>query len=235
MKFGVVVFPGTWSDRDWGWVLDQVVSGAEMTYLWHKDPNLKSVDCVIVPGGFAHGDYLRTGAIARFSPIMPSIVDFASAGGLVLGSCNGFQILCEAGLLPGALIQNDVMQFRCEWANLVVERADLPFTQRFDHGQVVRIPISHGQGNYFADPATLSRIERNGQVAFRYCDAEGHVTREGNPNGSLHNIAGIVNEKGNVLGMMPHPERCAEPELGGTDGLKLIKSMLDSGMKLLTA
>ena len=225
MNFGVVVFPGTWSDRDCGWVVDQVL-GARLTYLWHKSADLDGVDCVILPGGFSYGDYLRTGAIARFSPVMRAVAEFAERGGLVWGICNGFQILCEAGLLPGALIRNDVMEFRCEWTDLVVERDDTPYTQLVSRGDVLRIPISHGEGNYFADPETLASIESEGQVVFRY--------RE-NPNGSVNNIAGIVNRRGNVLGMMPHPERCCEAELGGTDGLKLFRSVAESGLRVLTA
>jgi phosphoribosylformylglycinamidine synthase len=233
LRFGVVVFPGTWSDRDCGWVVDQVL-GAELRYLWHKDADLQGSDCVILPGGFSYGDYLRTGAIARFSPIMESVVDFAEKGGLVWGICNGFQILCEAGLLPGALLRNDSTQFRCEWTHLVTERNDLPFTNLLGRREVIRVPISHGEGNYFADPATLSRLEQAGQVVFRYCDEEGRVEPSANPNGSLHSIAGIVNRRGNVLGMMPHPERCAEEELGGTDGLKLFSSVM-AAAELLTA
>jgi len=230
----VVVFPGTWSDRDCGWVVDHVL-GAELRYLWHREPDLKGCDCVILPGGFSYGDHLRTGAIARFSPVMNSIRDFADAGGLVWGICNGFQILCEAGLLPGALIRNAGLEFRCEWTHLVCERADLPFTELLDDRQVIRVPISHGEGNYFAGPATLSRLEQNGQVVFRYCDPSGLVVPAANPNGSVHSIAGIVNERGNVLGMMPHPERCAEAELGGTDGRLLFGSLLAAGPAALSA
>ncbi len=227
MKFGVVVFPGTWSDRDCGWVIEDVL-GAEVRYLWHKDSDLQECDCVILPGGFSYGDHLRTGAIARFSPIMGAVVEFADRGGLVWGICNGFQILCEAGLLPGALIRNHSLQFRCQWTTLYCERNDTPFTSRLAAREVVRLPISHGEGAYFADPATISRIEQRGQVVFRYSDAHGYVLPESNPNGSLHSIAGLVNERGNVLGMMPHPERACEPEMGGTDGLRLFKSVLDS-------
>ena len=234
MNFGVVVFPGTWSDRDCGWVVDQVL-GERLTYLWHKRPELGDVDCVILPGGFSYGDYLRTGAIARFSPVMQAVAEFADRGGLVWGICNGFQILCEAGLLPGALIRNASLEFRCEWTHLVVERGDTAFTNQARDGDVLRIPISHGEGGYFADPETLSRLEREGQVVFRYCDAAGAVTDAANPNGSVQNIAGIVNTRGNVLGMMPHPERCCEPELGGTDGLVLFRSVLEAGVKLLAS
>ena len=234
MNFGVVVFPGTWSDRDCGWVVDQVL-GERLTYLWHKRPDLGDVDCVILPGGFSYGDYLRTGAIAKFAPVMQAVVEFAARGGLVWGICNGFQILCEAGLLPGALIRNASVEFRCEWTNLVVERADTPFTNQTRRGDLLRIPISHGEGSYFADAATLSSLEREGQVVFRYADAAGAVTPDANPNGSLNNIAGIVNKDGNVLGMMPHPERCCEADLGGTDGLRLFKSVLKAGVKLLAS
>ena len=232
MKFGVVVFPGTWSDRDCGLVVERL-EGAELRYLWHKDRDLHDVDCVILPGGFSYGDYLRPGAIARFSPVMESVREFAEGGGLVWGICNGFQVLCESGLLPGALIRNACLEFRCEWVNLMCERPDLPFTDRLSAGQVLRVPISHGEGSYFADPATLSRLEQRGQVVFRYCDAGGAVVAAANPNGSLHGIAGIVNERGNVLGMMPHPERCADPELGGTDGRLLFESVLAAGARVL--
>jgi phosphoribosylformylglycinamidine synthase len=211
------------------------VLGGELRYLWHKDADLKDCDCVILPGGFSYGDYLRTGAIARFAPVMEKIGEFADRGGLVWGICNGFQILCEAGLLPGALIRNASLEFRCQWTDLVVERTDLAFTSKCNDREVIRLPISHGEGNYFADPATLSRLEQNGQVVFRYSDPTGRVTPASNPNGSLHNIAGIVNTRGNVLGMMPHPERCSEPELGGTDGLKLFRSVADHSLKVLAS
>jgi len=234
VKFGVVVFPGTWSDRDCGWVVDQVV-GAQLQYLWHRDADLKGCDCVILPGGFAYGDYLRTGAIARFAPVMEKIGEFADRGGLVWGICNGFQVLCEAGLLPGALIRNASLEFRCEWTHLVVERNDLTFTSQCKEREVIRVPISHGEGNYFADPASLSRLEQNGQVVFRYCDADGRVVAGSNPNGSLHNIAGIINKRGNVLGMMPHPERCAEADLGGSDGLKLFRSVAEGAIRVLVS
>jgi phosphoribosylformylglycinamidine synthase subunit PurQ / glutaminase len=234
MRFGVVRFPGTWSDRDCGWVVEHVL-GEELVYLWHKDRDLAGVDCVILPGGFSYGDYLRAGAIARFSPVMESVREFAERGGLVWGICNGFQVLCEAELLPGALVRNDCVEFRCQWTHLVCERTDLPFAGRLQPGQVVRIPISHGEGNYQADPATLSFLEQRGQVVFRYCDAEGNVVASANPNGSAHNIAGIVDKRGNVLGMMPHPERCAEPELGGTDGRLLFASVAAAARELVTA
>jgi phosphoribosylformylglycinamidine synthase len=211
----------------------QELAGAELEYLWHKERDLRGVDCVILPGGFSYGDYLRTGAIARFSPVMESVAEFAARGGLVWGICNGFQILCESGLLPGALLRNAGMEFRCAWAHLVCERADLAFTHYLDEHQVIRVPISHGEGNYFADAPTLSRLEQRGQVVFRYCDQHGGVTAAANPNGSTHGIAGIVNERGNVLGMMPHPERCADRQLGGDDGLLLFRSAVAAAQEAL--
>jgi phosphoribosylformylglycinamidine synthase len=234
MKFGVVTFPGTWSDRDCAWVVEHVLE-AECTYLWHADPDLADVDCVVLPGGFSYGDYLRPGAIAQFAPIMEPLREFAERGGLVWGICNGFQILCEAGLLPGALVRNACMEFRCEWAHVVCERADTPLTRKLHRGRVLRLPISHGEGNYTADPATLSRLEQRGQVVFRYCDEHGVVRAAANPNGSSHGIAGVVNQRGNVLGMMPHPERCAEAPLGGTDGKLLFWSAMTGAQELVTA
>ncbi|MBO0702693.1 MAG: phosphoribosylformylglycinamidine synthase subunit PurQ [Candidatus Dormibacteraeota bacterium] len=227
MKFGVVVFPGTWSDRDCGGVVESLSDqGAELTYLWHRDRDLKGSDCVILPGGFSYGDHLRAGAIAATSPIMGPIREFAAAGGLVWGICNGFQILCEARLLPGALVRNHVLEFRCMWTHLVCERADIRFTRTLAPGQVIRVPVSHQEGCYLADAATLSRLEQNGQVVFRYADAAGHVRPAASPNGSAHGIAGIVNEAGNVLGMMPHPERASDVLLGGTDGRLMFESVL---------
>ncbi len=231
MKFGVVVFPGTWSDRDCGHVVRDVL-GAELTYLWHKDRDLGGADCVILPGGFSYGDYLRAGAIARFSPVMESVAAFAAGGGLVWGICNGFQVLCEAGLLPGALVRNDCLEFRCEWTRLRCERVGTPYTGELARGQVIRVPIAHGEGNYVADPETLDALERRSQVVFRYCDESGEVTAAANPNGSQSGIAGIVNERGNVLGMMPHPERCAEAALGGADGLLLFRSVLQAAASM---
>jgi phosphoribosylformylglycinamidine synthase subunit PurQ / glutaminase len=232
MRFGVVVFPGTWSDRDCGHVVEHVL-GAPLVYLWHRDRDLRGADCVILPGGFSYGDHLRAGAIARFSPVMESVAEFAARGGLVWGICNGFQVLCEAGLLPGALVRNECLEFRCEWVHLRCERSDTPFTARLDRGQVVRVPIAHGEGNYVADPATLDDLERSGRVVLRYCDERGEVTAAANPNGSRRGIAGIVSERGNVLGMMPHPERCAEAELGGTDGLPFFQSVLEAASAAL--
>jgi phosphoribosylformylglycinamidine synthase len=211
------------------------VLGEELVYLWHKDADLHGVDCVILPGGFSYGDYLRAGAIARFSPVMESVAAFAERGGLVWGICNGFQILCEAGLLPGALVRNAGLEFRCQWTHLVCERADTPFTRGLAEGRVLRVPISHGEGNYTADAATLSRLEQAGQVVFRYCDEHGAVVPGANPNGSAHGIAGIVNGRGNVLGMMPHPERCADPSLGGADGRLLFASVIAAARELVTA
>jgi phosphoribosylformylglycinamidine synthase I len=227
MKFGIIVFPGTWSDRDWHHVLKHVL-GHEAVYLWHGDRDLRGCDAIIVPGGFAHGDYLRAGAIARFSPVMESVASFAEQGGLVLGSCNGFQILLEAGLLPGAMQRNASLSFRCEWQYLRVDRADTPFTSQCQPGQVLRIPIAHGEGNYYLDDDGFRRLEARGGVVFRYCDAQGNVTPEANPNGSRNNIAGIINERGNVLALMPHPERCCEAALGGTDGLLVVESLAAS-------
>ncbi len=227
MKFGVVVFPGTWSDVDCFDVLNDVFQ-QPVEYVWHKDTDLSTYDCVILPGGFSYGDYLRPGAIARFSPAMQAVTDFAAEGKLVIGICNGFQILCEAGLLPGVLLPNDHLQFRCQWTTLRVENANTAFTSAATVGQTLRVPISHGEGNYFADPAVIDLLEEQNRVVFRYCDSDGNITLEANPNGALHNIAGIVNEQGNVLGMMPHPERCCDALLGGEDGRFVFQSMIDA-------
>lgn len=225
MRFGVIVFPGTWSDRDCchavGDVLKQPVS-----YVWHKETDLSAFDCVILPGGFSYGDYLRPGAIARFSPVMAAVERFAAQGKLVIGICNGFQILCEAGLLPGVLLSNAHLQYRCQWVNLKVENVSTPFSSACKKGQVLRIPISHHDGNYYADEETLNELESTGRVVFRYCTPDGAVTPDANPNGALHNIAGIVNKQGNVLGMMPHPERACEAVLGGEDGRLVFESAM---------
>ena len=226
MRFGVVVFPGTWSDTDTYHVLSEVLH-RQVEYVWHKETDLSRFDCVILPGGFSYGDYLRCGAIARFSPVMSAITDFAEGGGIVAGICNGFQILCEAGLLPGALMRNDVLQFRCMWVNLRSETSQTPFSRSYPVGQVLRVPISHGEGRYFADPDNLRELEEEGRVVFRYSTPDGQVTANSNPNGSINNIAGIVNDKGNVLGMMPHPERCCEKVVGGTDGALIFNSIID--------
>ncbi len=234
MKFGVIVFPGTWSDVDCFDVLNDVFK-QQVEYVWHKDTDLSSFDCVILPGGFSYGDYLRCGAIARFSPVMSAVEEFAESGKLVFGICNGFQILCEAGLLPGVLRPNEHLQFRCQWVNLRVENCDTRFTNSVSVGEVLRVPISHGEGNYFAAPDTIAELEAANRVIFRYCNSQGEVTDESNPNGSLGNIAGIVNERGNVLGMMPHPERCCEDVLGGADGKVIFGSILATAKSAATA
>jgi phosphoribosylformylglycinamidine synthase len=225
MRFAVLVFPGTWSDTDMQHVLRDVMR-QEADLVWHRETDLSAYDAIVVPGGFSYGDYLRCGAIARFSPVMDAVKREAERGKLVLGSCNGFQILCEAGLLPGVLMRNDVMQFRCQPVNLRVETADTPFTNAAAVGDVVEMPVSHGEGNYYVDDATLARLKAEDRIVFRYCDAQGNPTPESNPNGSLENIAGVLNEGRNVLGMMPHPERASEALLGGTDGLLIWTSML---------
>jgi len=224
LKFGIIVFPGTWSDRDCYYVLDRIL-GQQVNYIWHRETDLSSYDCVILPGGFSYGDYLRAGAIARFSPIMTAVERFAHRGGLVLGICNGFQILCEAGLLPGSLMTNSHLQYRCQWVHLRVENTSIPFTSQCQEGQLLRIPISHYDGNYYADEATLQELEANKQIVFRYSSPKGEITEEANPNGSMNNIAGITNREGNVLGMMPHPERACEEIIGGTDGSLIFHSL----------
>ena len=225
MKIGVVVFPGSNCDHDTYFVAREVL-GQECVFLWHNDSTLKEADLVILPGGFAYGDYLRCGAIAKFSAIMDRIRQFAGRGGLVLGICNGFQILQEAGLLPGSMLRNRGLKFICDWVHLRVERTDLPLTSRCRHGQVLRLPIAHNEGNFYADGELLNRIEQRRQVVFRYCDAEGNVTDAANPNGALHNIAGICNPEGNVFGLMPHPERASESILGSSDGRHLFESLV---------
>ncbi len=227
MRFGVVVFPGTWSDCDFHYVISEVLH-QPVKYVWHRDRQLGEFDCVILPGGFSYGDYLRAGAVAGRSPVVEALGDFVAGGGLVLGSCNGFQILCEAGLLPGALMRNECLQYRCQSTHLRVENVDTPFTRGLRPGQVLRMPISHGEGKYHADAQTLAALKQRRGVVFRYAAADGQVTRAANPNGSLQNIAGIVNEAGTVLGLMPHPERAAEPVMGGTDGLVIFHSLLGS-------
>jgi phosphoribosylformylglycinamidine synthase len=222
-RIAVVVFPGTWSERDFAHVAG--VLGWEVQLLWHAETDLGAPDAVVLPGGFAHGDHLRTGAIARFSPVMGAVEAFAANGGPVIGSCNGFQVLCEAGLLPGALLRNDHLQFRCDWQWLRVERGVGPWLADLDAGDLIRLPISHGEGRYTADEATLDDLEGSRRVVLRYADSNGAVTPDANPNGSLRGIAGIVSERGNVLGLMPHPERAAEAELGGTDGLRIFRSL----------
>ncbi len=225
MNVGVIVFPGSNCDHD-AYHVVRHVAGFPARFIWHKETALGDVDLVIVPGGFSYGDYLRAGAVARFSPIMSRVTAFARNGGLVLGICNGFQVLCEAGLLPGALLRNADLRFVCRWVHLRAERTDTPFTGAMKPGQVIRVPVAHGEGNYFASDATLDRLERDGRTVFRYCDEAGAPTRRANPNGSSRNIAGIINREGNVLGMMPHPERCAESVLGGVDGMLVFRSLM---------
>ncbi|MCH7740836.1 MAG: phosphoribosylformylglycinamidine synthase subunit PurQ [Chloroflexi bacterium] len=225
MKVAILVFPGTWSDTDCYHAFTDVL-GHDAAYVWHKETDLSGFDSVVVPGGFSYGDYLRCGAIARFSPVMDAVRDFAEEGKPVIGICNGFQILCEAGLLPGVLTRNEHLEFRCSWVDLRTENTDTPFTHLASPGQVLAVPISHGEGNYQADAETIDMLERTGRVVFRYCTPEGEITPEANPNGSANNIAGIINERGNVLGMMPHPERSVEKLLGGEDGAVIFRSML---------
>jgi len=227
MRFGVIVFPGSNCDYDCYYVIKEVI-GEEVDFLWHKEKNLSGYDCLVLPGGFSYGDYLRAGAIARFSPIMSAVKKFAEKGGLVIGICNGFQILLEAGLLPGAMRKNKNLLFICKYIYVRVENNNIPFTKLCKKGQVLRIPIAHFEGNYYVEEKTLLRLKKNNQIIFRYCNKEGEVTEEANPNGSLDAIAGICNERGNVLGMMPHPERCAENILGSEDGKLIWKSIANS-------
>jgi phosphoribosylformylglycinamidine synthase subunit PurQ / glutaminase len=225
MKFGVIIFPGSNCDHDAYWTIQQVAK-QPVSFLWHESHDLENSDAVIVPGGFAYGDYLRTGAIAKFSPVMESVRKFAAGGGLVLGICNGFQILCESGLLPGALMRNVGLKYVCKPVEVRVENAETPFTNACVRGEVLTIPIGHLEGNYFCDPATLEQLRQQNRIVFRYCTPVGEVALSANPNGSLDNIAGISSPGGNVVGMMPHPERSAEAELGCTDGMKIFGSMV---------
>jgi phosphoribosylformylglycinamidine synthase I len=225
MKFGVIIFPGSNCDHDAFWTIQQVAK-QPVTFLWHESHDLENCDAVIVPGGFAYGDYLRTGAIAKFSPVMESVRKFAATGGLVLGICNGFQILCEAGLLPGALMRNVGLKYVCKPVYVRVDNSDTPFTNSCERGDVLSIPIGHMDGNYFCDAPMLDRLRRENRIVFRYCSVSGEITPAANPNGSLDNIAGICSGGGNIVGMMPHPERSAELELGCTDGLKVFQSMV---------
>ncbi len=225
MKFAIVIFPGSNCDWDAYWAVRSAL-GEEAEFVWHQEAQLPAgTDCVILPGGFSYGDYLRSGAIARFSPIMRAVTRFARVGGLVLGICNGFQILCEAGLLPGAFLRNRTLRFVCRTVFVRVERVDTPFTNALVPGSVLRIPIAHGEGNYYVDPPTLRELEHYGQILFRYCDSAGAVTDAANPNGSVANIAGVLNREGNVCGLMPHPERACEELLGSTDGRALFRSI----------
>jgi len=225
MKFGVVVFPGSNCDQDCVYVLKDVLH-QPVVVLWHQDTTLKGCDAVVLPGGFSYGDYLRTGAVARFSPIMEAVNRFARDGGLVIGICNGFQILLESGLLPGAMLRNTGLKFICRFVTLRVERTDTPFTNRFQPGQVIRLPIAHNEGRYTVDAKTRKTVRE--QVVFRYCTEDGQLLEAANPNGSIDFIAGITNERGNVMGLMPHPERAAEPALGSSDGRLVFESMLEA-------
>ena len=225
MKFGIVTFPGSNREVDASIAITQGV-GAEVVHLWHKDHDLQGADVIVLPGGFSYGDYLRAGAIARFSPIMKEVTEHARRGGPVLGICNGFQILCEAHLLPGALLRNASLRFASQWVNLRVENADTMFTNAYEKGQLIRVPVAHGDGRYTVDAETLQGLEDRNQVVFRYVDRKGRPLPEANPNGSVNDIAGVVNDRGNVLGLMPHPEDAIDPLLGSTDGLGLFESIL---------
>ncbi len=232
MRFAVIVFPGTWSDRDCQYALRDVM-GQEANLVWHREHDLSGYDVVVLPGGFSYGDYLRCGAVARFSPVMEAVIAHADAGRPVIGICNGFQILCEAGLLPGVLTRNQSLQFRCMPTFLRVETEATIFTSAASSGDVLQVPISHGEGNYYADRETLDLLEREHRVVFRYVTPQGEETPGANPNGSRRNIAGIINERGNVLGMMPHPERAAGRLMGGEDGLVIWRSLIESGVRAL--
>ena len=234
MKFAIIVFPGSNCDHD-AYHAAKHVLGHDAVFVWHKETSLQAADAVILPGGFAHGDYLRTGAIARFSPIMQEVKAFAAAGGPVLGICNGFQVLLEAGLLPGAMLRNRSLQYQCEYVMVKVEQTDTPFTSACRVGQLLRIPIAHGEGNYYAEPDVVERLEKNRQVIFRYTDAHGAPTAEANPNGSVHNIAGLCSERRNVVGLMPHPERACELAIGSADGLIILESAVKSISQGLTS
>ena len=228
MKFGIVVFPGTWSDRDTYKALTNVM-GYDSSYIWHNDNNIDNYDCIILPGGFSYGDYLRSGAIAKFSPIMDSVKEHAKKGKPVIGICNGFQILCESGLLPGALVANRDMQFICEWVNLKIVNRESFFTNKISQNKkILKIPISHGEGNYIADENVIKKLEDNNQIILKYSNSAGDITDKSNRNGSVNNIAGIINKKGNILGMMPHPEKATEKMLGSKDGQLLFQSIIEN-------
>ncbi|MDD5644520.1 MAG: phosphoribosylformylglycinamidine synthase subunit PurQ [bacterium] len=226
MKFGVVVFPGSNCDHDCHYVLNDVMK-VKTDYIWHKRGEIKDYDCIVLPGGVSYGDSLRTGAIARFSPVMRALIEYAGRGGLLMGICNGFQILLEAGLLPGAMLRNTSLSFVCRDVWLRVENTKGPFTSSCKKGEILKIPVAHGEGNYYADEKTIKALEDNGRVVFRYCDELGMPSKLANPNGSVNDIAGICNGKGNVMGMMPHPERCSEKVLGSVDGKKLFESAIN--------
>lgn len=228
MKFGIVVFPGSNCDHD-AYYATSINSRSEAVFLWHKDRTIPSdIDCIILPGGFSYGDYLRSGAIARFSPIMQEVISFAEKGKLLMGICNGFQVLTEAALLPGTLMRNESLNFICKDVFLKTENYSTKFTNKIPENKILRIPIAHGEGNYFADADTMKSLLDNNQIVFRYSSVNGEITPEANPNGSLENIAGIINKQGNVLGMMPHPERLSDKQLGGTDGLHIFESIINS-------
>jgi phosphoribosylformylglycinamidine synthase I len=226
VKFGVIQFPGSTCDYDCFYALRDVLK-VQVDFVWHRETNLESYNCIILPGGFSYGDYLRVGAIARFSPIMKAVKKYSDDGGLVLGICNGFQILLEADLLPGVLIKNNCLHFLCRYLYLKVENNSNPYTHLCEKEQVLKIPIAHGEGNYYVDKNTLRELIKNNQIVLRYCDAKGEITPEANPNGSIYNIAAVCNKGGNVLGMMPHPERCVEDCLGSSDGKYIFNSILD--------
>ncbi|MDI6783408.1 MAG: phosphoribosylformylglycinamidine synthase subunit PurQ [bacterium] len=232
MKIGVVVFPGSNCDHDCYYVCKDILN-QETVYIWHKDTSLQNCDGIILPGGFSYGDYLRTGAIARFSPIMKSVIKFAHTGGLVLGICNGFQILLEAGLLPGAMRRNKTLQFICKYIYIRTENTETPFTNLCQPQRVLKIPIAHGEGNYYIDDAGYKELVENDQIIFRYCEPDGQITPDSNPNGSLDNIAGISNREKNILGLMPHPERCSESILGASDGKLIFDSILNCYASIL--
>ena len=227
MRFGVVVFPGSNCDYDCYHVLKHVLN-QQAEFVWHKDWDIKKFDCIVLPGGFSYGDYLRTGAIARFSPVMENIVHHSNQGKLVIGICNGLQILLESGLLPGAMLRNESLKFICRYVHLRVENSDTPFTRKIRKNEVLKVPIAHGEGNYFAEPSVIKDLIENDQILVRYVDEKGAVTGESNPNGSVENIAGICNLKRNVFGLMPHPERASERELGSLDGLRIFESILNT-------
>jgi phosphoribosylformylglycinamidine synthase len=229
MKFGVVVFPGSNCDRDVAYVTQGLLD-RPTRLVWHQETDISDLDVVVLPGGFSYGDYLRCGAIAQFSPVMAEIIKHAEQGKLVLGICNGFQVLTEAGLLPGALIRNRDLHFICDRVPMKVENTRLPWTSNYQSGEIITLPIAHGEGRYYADADTLAQLEDNGQVVFRYCSPQGESNSDSNPNGSLNQIAGICNSRGNVLGMMPHPERASDPMLGDTDGMKLFESVLNAAI-----
>ncbi len=226
-RFGVVVFPGSNCDYDCLFAIKKFFS-EKVEFIWHKSTDIHNLDCIVLPGGFSYGDYLRTGAIAQFSPVMEQVKAFAATGKPVIGICNGFQILLECGLLPGAMLHNKTVRFICKYVNIKTVNTSTPFTCDINQNQVLRIPIAHGEGNYFIDPDQLEELEKNNQIVFQYCDENGKVSDQVNPNGAVMNIAGICNKKGNVLGMMPHPERCCDPRLGSADGKKIFESIIKS-------